>query len=334
MSAIIVEASNFRGAYARLNGRHRIQVTYRSFLRAALTVGFPSWSEVWQSGWPVWLVQLCFGVAGRGALKSHQGDLGLRRLNHDLDQSERSPLSYKQGMVFTKLVAEELLDVPWLANVDALRRNGDVETATGTEERGDLVGRGQDGTWHVLEAKGRTHGIDRTLIAKAKRQAANIVRVRQRTPETTSACISCLGEVPIRVLLDDPEPEPKPEGDEREQVLNFEEGRLWGQYYGGLASYLQLAVRLNAVTERAGYVLAPLLPLARGRALEQADEFSPEEWAVIKQHHALQIGLPADIVENPFKQPNTRLFAEANGDHVGKDGIMLLGDLPDWDDEE
>jgi len=331
MSAIVVNATNFRGAYARLNGHHRIKVTYRSFLRAALTVGFQSWSHLFESGWPVWLVQLCFGLSGRGTLKSECGDLKLRSLNNLLDPSDRSQLTYKQGMVFTKLVAEELLDVPWLANVDELKRQRVVQTKNGTDERGDLVGRGNNGSWHVLEAKGRTSRFDANLIQKAKRQAANITHVQGRPPDTTSACISCLWEVPIRVLLDDPEPEP--EGAAHAHRLKFDESRLWEQYYGALAAYVLMIHDSADLSDPSKYLYAPLPPMLSTSTKDIAPSMSKDEITIAKQHRQLEIGLPAGVLANSSSRPDPSWFGTADGDFVGKDGIILRGDLPNWDEE-
>ena len=204
MAEIKLITKRFRGAYKSLNKTEMLTITRRAFLRASLTLGFQRFGDFWHSGWRSWTHRLGTGLSGLAYLESSSANLHLSPDYGRLDGSEKSAMSYWQGMIFAKLVAEQKLSVRWLAHVDDMRSKGLLTTTASTNERGDFVGHTLAGDWHVVEAKGRSTHLEKGLVKKAKRQAALVKTINGVAPHTHSACVSCLWKNPIVVLFDDP----------------------------------------------------------------------------------------------------------------------------------
>lgn len=179
-------------------------ISPRAVLRAVVTVGAQRFLDVFSIGWRGLLHRFGMGLSALSFLE--QSPVGLRLSNRYrfLDASEKGAATYWYGMALSKIVADAELKVPWLAHVDQMRASGALTVASGTNERGDFVGRDTSGNWHVVEAKGRSNSYPASLVTKAKRQSARVTSINGQSPATTSACITSLFTQPISVLLDDP----------------------------------------------------------------------------------------------------------------------------------
>jgi hypothetical protein len=262
------------------------------------------------------------GLSALSFLEQRGNDLCLSRDYIDLDMSEKGAATYWYGMALAKLVAESELSIPWLAHVDRMRASGVLTTSSGSNERGDLVGRGPNNDWHVLEAKGRSHQYSKSLVTSAKGQAGRITAIGGQPPATTSACIASLFAQPISVLLDDPADVP----DESGETWVIEDDRFFGEYYQGVIRYLREVGQAKRTIGNTTFVTAPLFLL-------HWDFFHlplPHTWEYPEK--MLELGLLASIYEAPERASNAiRDLPHDDDGKVGHDGIALLGPMPDWE---
>jgi hypothetical protein len=111
-------------------------------------------------------------------------------------------------MAFAALIAEHALGILVLEHLN----RGNAVLAPGSARRADLFGLDGANHWHVIEAKARTHGVQRADLRRAKQQARNVVVVLPRgapiTPATRSAALADLSSTPISVELVDPDEDP------------------------------------------------------------------------------------------------------------------------------
>lgn len=310
MGRISVSVEGFTGDYAGLNGVREMNVSRRAILGASLTLGFQNFGDLMSAPGRQWLHRILQGCSCLNCLsKTGRGWSG-HEFRDSLDASEKSQLSYWQGMIFAKLVAAEVLSVPWLANVDDLVSSGTVVTDDESEERGDLVGRCRQDRWHVVEAKGRSNPYSSELVEKAKQQASRIVSVSGHAPVTHSACVASLWEDPIKVILADP----PPDGDES---LDFQDEQFWKNYYAGISGYIREFSEITEFTKPfVGYTFASLAPILK--------ELPEEETGVL---HPLptEIGIDTRILENPSMAPKIIGAPEEDGPPVSGDGLLLVG---------
>lgn len=98
----------------------------------------------------------------------------------ELDRSEKVNLSYSLGQAMAGVFAQQCLGVSRLMHVD--RYGPDYGAGFGpSRERPDLFGMGPGG-WVVVEAKGRSNGMESALPAKVKSQASNVASIGGTTP--------------------------------------------------------------------------------------------------------------------------------------------------------
>ena len=123
----------------------------------------------------------------------------------NLDQSEKTPVSYRLGMGLTNLVYQQHLGVPRLVHVDLLLRAGSAQLTRGSNKRGDLTGEDRQGGWHVVEAKGRSSNRNNDLVASAKlTQAQRVVRIKGLRPVSQAASCVFTRERPVEIVVEDP----------------------------------------------------------------------------------------------------------------------------------
>src|SRR5580658_10581946 len=101
-----------------------MDVTRLAFLRASITLGFQRFGDVLFAGPRLWTHRFGLGLSGFAYLENRSGNLCRVAEHRVLDASEKAAMSYWQGMVFAKLVAENKLSIPWLAHVDDMIRKG------------------------------------------------------------------------------------------------------------------------------------------------------------------------------------------------------------------
>lgn len=291
-------------------------------MRASLTLGFQRFGDFWRAGPRSWIHRFGLGLSAMAYLENQSANLHLAGSYKHLDGSEKAAMSYWQGMIFAKLMAEHKLSIVWFAHVDDMRSKGVLTTTATTKERGDFAGKTSVGDWHVVEAKGRSNQMEKGLIRKAKRQAALVKSIDGKKPHTHSACVSCLWKTPIEIILDDPKPVP---GDANEQWVIGEEA-FWNYYYGSLANYINEFALRSPGESNSDYVFAPLLPFFINTSFDD-----PIPYWFDRRIELLRIGLPKRIVESPGTAPEVllQLPPDSSG-YRANDGVALAGRITDW----
>jgi hypothetical protein len=221
-------------------------------------------------------------------------------------------------MALAKIIADAELGIRWLAHVDQMRESGALTIASSSNERGDLVGRGKNGDWHVIEAKGRSNPYPASLITKAKGQSAGVTLINGHPPATTSACIASLYTQPISVLLDDP----PASGEGKGEHWRIGEYDFFKQYYRGIIEYLrEFSPHREQKVGNAVFVTAPLFPFFI--RYPQLRSFHDER---------LELGLMSSIYKAPEGAPDMVKDLPHNDEgKVGSDGVAIFGPLPEWE---
>ena len=313
MADIVLQVRDFTGRYSGLNGTFRIPVSLRTYLRAALTIGFQNGAVARKASRPLREYRLNSARGQFGLFYDVSGGLCLHPSYHQIESSEKGALTFRHAAIVAKIVAEQHMQIPWLANVDEMRRQGRLTINETTNERGDYVGLDQAGAWHVFEAKGRSGGIDGSLLAAAKSQASRIEIVDEVAPHTRSACVTDLGANPITATLVDP----PPQGSSRKSI-RFSRDDFAQFYYGNVANYIRAfgeQVRVDG------------LPEYSWASIRGIDEALPEAIRAADVY----LGLPTRIVHAPrIGMQETRLVLELESPYAGLDQIALAGRMPDW----
>jgi hypothetical protein len=149
-----------------------------------------------------------------------------------LDPSEKGAISYFLGISIAKLFAERLLDVPWLMHLDVYKKLL-RPTLTKGRAKPDLVGENSAGEWIVIEAKGRTHGIEKGLMTKAKKQAKKLRKVKSTSVSLKVALAAHFEAGSLSVDWRDPE-----ETDEEPHDLGLSHDVFIRDYYEPFLSIL------------------------------------------------------------------------------------------------
>ena len=110
-----VTCREFKDDYAHLNNElHEIHFSWPQLKHAVVTMGSPSLRAALPSTQHAFAFALHKIFAIESVIRIDQdGMLQLPPRYEDLDQSEKGVLSYWLGMCITKVVAAEILDVPW-----------------------------------------------------------------------------------------------------------------------------------------------------------------------------------------------------------------------------
>lgn len=163
-------------------------------------------------------------------------------LYESLDPTEKGATSYFLGMAMAKLFAAELFATPWLFHVSQASADGTmISFKRGTKSQPDLIGQRTTGDWIVVEAKGRTNGLDASALAKAKLQTAMIRTINGAQPSLRVALQVYFGGR-MTVRIDDPS-DAKPEALEVKLDVN-----------SALARYYSLAQAITARTSKTEFV--------------------------------------------------------------------------------
>jgi hypothetical protein len=317
MARVTIHCQSFNGAYASLNGAHEMDVSLPRYLAASVTLGFQRFRDVLQAGPRLWMHRLGLGFSGVSFLTEEHGRIFLTEDHVGLDGSEKAAMSYWQGMVFAKLAAEKVLNIPWLAHADALEKSGALKRKAKTDQRADMAGRDHHGLWHVIESKGYSSHPGLRAIRNAKDQAAVVETINSSSPETTSACVARLWRTPIDVLLDDP----KPQSGEK---WNIDDGTFWEHYYGGVRDYIAAEERRSDFPSHPNYVFASLTPLLGFLPLTRRG--GRWETPFIGVHEKILINLSAAAEIMP------RILSAQPMDGAGMDGIVFVGGPANWNE--
>lgn len=205
MAKLIVEGSGFPAGFDNLNGSQDIEITPLSLIWAAITVGAPSYAAALGSDDAGIAFAAHKGLAIIAATSWDEGQIAISKGYEALDQSEKTVLSYWIGMAVSKLVAAELLCVPWLQHARPLRAKGIIETSPpNSRSLPDLVGTDGDLQWHVIEAKGRQKQPTIATKQEWKTQAERVNSISSSIPATRSHCLTISNSRCYKVEMVDP----------------------------------------------------------------------------------------------------------------------------------
>jgi hypothetical protein len=198
-----LRVEHFTGSWAALNGSGGlVPVNTADVVRAAVTVGGPVQGGLWHRSMRRASIAGTVLAAVSGSRRA--APVGTTTLYRRLERTEKGGVSFRLGMAFASLAAEQTLKVRLLEHLN--RANSTL--APGSARRADLFGMDRYGAWHVVEAKSRTHGVTREDVSNAKQQALNVTAVSkggaQIRPATKSASLVDLALTPVRVRLIDP----------------------------------------------------------------------------------------------------------------------------------
>jgi hypothetical protein len=187
----------------KLTGRGgALDVRFLDVFAAALTVGRPSWPEVMRYGFysRAELVYRTFQILAN--LVPRYSGLARSPGYDGLDPSEKAAVSYSCGLTFAKLAAERLFAVPFLQHI-ACYPPDSIQYAT--TRRLDLAGMDASGRWYVVEAKGRSNGVEATLLAEAKQQTRGVRSVAGKPPYLRLAMAAGFRGGVLRLQFEDPD---------------------------------------------------------------------------------------------------------------------------------
>lgn len=155
------------------------------------------------------------------------GHLKNSPLFDDFDRTEKVCVNYFLGMVFAKLCAELLLDIPWLVHYSSMKNAGSLKSIPGMSSPDFLGLHPESGDWHVFEAKGRGSNQFKPALRTALEQARRNITVDNKP------CKLRIGSVLYRdkkhqnlqFIWEDPP--------NREEEICFVETdrNTWGNYY-------------------------------------------------------------------------------------------------------
>lgn len=180
-----------------------------ALLWASLTVGAPSRAVLIRNikNAPAFALHKWFAI--RSVLDFRNNSINPRRIFSALDPSEKQVLSYWTGMIFAKLVAEQVLGAPWMAHARLLQTEGLLQVnPSKTKSLPDLVGNSARGEskaeWHIIEAKGLQKNPSANQRQHYKDQISVIETISGVYPATRNYCITKIRS-PFSVELHDPE---------------------------------------------------------------------------------------------------------------------------------
>ncbi len=135
-----------------------------------------------------------------------EGTLHLPPRYGDLDQSEKGVLSYWLGMCIAKVVAAEILDVPWPVHLRHLMKA--IQIYMRDKKFPDYVGIDSQTNWHVIEAKCFQTEPGRLHRKRWEEQVDSVDLISDMLPDTRSYCLTRL-KPEISIELTDPDDEKK-----------------------------------------------------------------------------------------------------------------------------
>jgi len=214
-----------------LNGNSQFDVSWHDLIWATVTVGKPSWGSMFNYGLPFFCDVLSRLSILRTTIRTPSliNNYFLKTDYYQtMERSEKGFVSYVHGMMMAKLVANKLLDIPWLVHLEHFEEIDQVIFGSG-KSRPDLIGKKRVGMgmeYSVFEAKGRSGGFDKRALDKAKDQTRMISTINGQIPVYRVATES-YWKNGLKVAIVDPDDFKK------EAVpVRFSEKQFFTAYYG------------------------------------------------------------------------------------------------------
>lgn len=220
------------GPFPSASGSMCCSTTWEDLCWAAITVGKRNQADILKHGAYSWF-ELVYRMHMLWAnLQSDSADRFVQTAPYgDLDRSEKGAISFFLGMAVTKLLAADILDVPWLLHMSNF--------SGGKYLSPDFIGSRIGGGWVVLEAKGRSNGMTSDLkddaLAQAKRPLSLLDGTARVTPSLRIASIAHFSSGCLRAYWEDPE-EDANDGEEMEVEVN--PARVFHDYYYPIVEFV------------------------------------------------------------------------------------------------
>ena len=325
MMTVKLEARGFGPEY-QVNGDGYIATTWPELVHAAITVGRRGWRDVLKHG-----RYSAFEMYYRAAmllanLKQSQGQLRKSDAYRNLDPSEKAAASYFIGLTLAKLMARKLLGIDWLMHLDVyhdLLQPDLLESG-----RPDLVGLDARHQWHVIEAKGRSNGLDGSVVRKAKEQTLKLRAIRGREPILRVASVAHFSRESLSLRLEDPV------GQDVDAVdWDFTENQFLRDYYDPFAALIDQNGRFgtgefntNAQSETVNgmeFLVADLpdVDLAIGLDRRIYELLRSEDDVSDAIHQVLDFALARGTLDRTDEPPTTD--GDSNTVFVGRDGVLV-----------
>jgi hypothetical protein len=242
--SIYLRCSGFTDSYLGVNGGKDIWISEEKLISAAVMIGAQSLAEVFGGG--VESIAFAFhkAFAMLTSVDLSNTKMMVSRYYHKLDQSEKASLSYWIGMAMCKIIAQDVLNIPYLqhaANLKSTKRTSLSDPKS--RSLPDLVGKDSKGVWHVMEAKARQKEPSKKISDEWKKQACQIRTIDGLMPGTRSYCLSMVRRQLFDVKLVDPpfEPDSEHESQGHFDGIDIEIGmaEFLRQYYGPILNMLE-----------------------------------------------------------------------------------------------
>lgn len=247
--------AHFVVPHAHLNGAHLIQFDVKDLMRSAVRVGKRNTSDLMKHRqFACMEMQYKIAIIRANLLESPRNYMIKSGVYEFLDPSEKGNLSYYFGLTFAHMLAEQFLNVPWLMHLDVYRRGygHNVQLAAGINTRPDLFGQDAAGNWYVIEAKGRSGGMNREVQTKAKIQTQTVISINGHTP-TRIASVIYFARNEVRANWMDPD-EVEPDAEH----LNIDQNQFFENYYLPIVSVIGGVFDDSQPEERGEYYVGPI----------------------------------------------------------------------------
>ncbi len=235
IAKLSVKGEKYNQKYDYLNSKSCTCISIYDFIRATLTLGSLDSSSCYKRSFRLHSFRLgaCLSAI---SLLEFDGNLKLNKDYNELDLSEKIFVNYWYGMIFTKIVAEQIFLVPWLGFVDncPVKIEKDDEE---TKSRPDYVGLDINSGWHVFEAKG-TKNKTKDMENRAITQAKMIKKIANKKPKTSNACIAELSASGVKIYLYDPVPDDDEHNGNNGDNVEGDHKAFLKAYYQSLISFI------------------------------------------------------------------------------------------------
>ncbi len=231
------ESAGFPKGAPVANGHGTLAVTWDDLLWAAITVGRPNRHYVFKYGrasryealfrWS--MMRMALEQSGPRARRLRRTELARR-----LDPTEKGAVNYFLGLAIAKLMADRLLDAPWMLHLDVF--GSKLSAVLKGRSRPDLVGETLAGEGIALECKGRLSVPYKKAKDKAKAQAQRIVSIRGYPPKYQIGAITYFKKDVLKFYWQDPEVDPNIKNAIK---VEFESEDVWRHYYQPILDLVQ-----------------------------------------------------------------------------------------------
>lgn len=206
MARLEYNAEDFGPSWGNLlRGRNELVCSWEELVWASITVGKRNWSHVWKHGFYS-AIEVIFRTSMVYAYLIENSDQNLEKseVYKNSDPSEKSAISYFQGIMITKLLANKLFKIPWLMHLDVYK--GTIPHSVINNSRPDLIGVDSNRRWFIFEAKGRSNGFSRDTQNEAKKQTRQLRRIDGQFPMLRAAVQSYYSSSNLlKIRISDPD---------------------------------------------------------------------------------------------------------------------------------